>query len=519
LISNHGLLNHDIYLTEYIGVEKGVEGFVKRVISNVERGARYSKLTITNPYDQSIFPLDIASPTFSWKDNDPDSDGWLVAFSFKENRHSVYVVTKEQAWTPDKRTWELIKANSVNGSSTVAIVGFGNREDGEIISMGSVTFSTSKDVVGAPIIYKEMPLPFAYSQRYPKKSRWCLGDVSSYEKPRVILKDLSPCGFCHALSRDGKTFGMDIDYRRDKGAYMLAPVKKKMIVSRNDIISWNDLPQLSDKIPNMGLFSKISPHGRYVITTINEKPFMAIMDDLYFSQLFFPITGILAYYSREDREFHLLPGADNMDFIQTSPAWSPDGKTIAFSRAGVDEKLINIMGSRRLLKIDPEVRIDELNKKYRIRYDIYTIPFNNGMGGKPEPLRGAFDNDRSNYFPRFSPDGTWIVFTQSDTGLVAQPSSLLYIVPVEGGIARKMTCNTALFNSWHSWSPNGKWLVFVSKVNTPYTELFLTHIDEEGNDSPPVLLSRFKTFKCAAVIPEFADIKPDAIEYIELLDQ
>lgn len=345
-----------------------------------------------------------------------------------------------------------------------------------------------------------------------------MGNVSSYKEPRVILKNLSMCGFCHSFSLDGKTFGMDIDYKKDKGAYILAPVKKKMIISKKDIISWNDLTQLSDKIPNMGLFSKISPCGRYVITSVHEKPFMAIMDDLYFSQLFFPITGELAYYSRGDNKFHLLPGADNPDYVQTSPAWSPDGKTIVFSLARVDRKLTDIIGDRRLLKIDPKVRIYELNKKYRIQYDLYKIPFNNGRGGRPETLEGASNNGKSNYFPRFSPDGRWIVFNQSDTGLVAQPSSLLYIVPSSGGVARKMTCNTALFNSWHSWSPNGKWLVFASKVNTPYTELFLTHIDEKGNDSPPVLLSRFKALKYAAVIPEFANVKPDAIEDIVFID-
>ncbi len=69
-------------------------------------------------------------------------------------------------------------------------------------------------------------------------------------------------------------------------------------------------------------------------------------------------------------------------------------------------------------------------------------------------------------------------------------------------------------NSWHSWSPNGKWLVFSSKAFSPYTQLFLTHIDEAGETSVPVVLSRFAASDRAANIPEFVNTKPGAIRGI-----
>ena len=104
--------------------------------------------------------------------------------------------------------------------------------------------------------------------------------------------------------------------------------------------------------------------------------------------------------------------------------------------------------------------------------------------------------------------------------MLLMPDSELYIVPTAGGPARRLRYNTARMNSWHSWSSNSKWLVFSSKVNTPYTQLFLTHIDEDGNDSPPVLLERFASPDRAANIPEFVDLAGDAIVEIreEFLD-
>jgi tetratricopeptide (TPR) repeat protein len=76
-------------------------------------------------------------------------------------------------------------------------------------------------------------------------------------------------------------------------------------------------------------------------------------------------------------------------------------------------------------------------------------------------------------------------------------------MPATGGQLRLMRCNTAQMNSWHSWSPNSRWLVFSSKNRGPYTQLYLTHIDENGDDSPPVFLENLISQKRAANIPEF----------------
>lgn len=134
-----------------------------------------------------------------------------------------------------------------------------------------------------------------------------------------------------------------------------------------------------------------------------------------------------------------------------------------------------------------------------------------GKGGTAQPLRGASRNGRSNYFPKYSPDGRWIIFCQASNCMLLQPDSELFIIPAEGGEARRLQCDLGRMNSWHSWSPNGHWLVFTSKAHSDYTQLYLTRISEAGEASPPVWLAHMAELGRVANIPEFVDLAPGAI--------
>jgi tetratricopeptide (TPR) repeat protein len=152
----------------------------------------------------------------------------------------------------------------------------------------------------------------------------------------------------------------------------------------------------------------------------------------------------------------------------------------------------------------------------QIQYDLYRVPFNDGSGGVPEQIAGASHNGMSNNFPKVSPDGRWIVFVQCRNGQLMRPDSQLYIVPFEGGEARRLRANTSLMNSWHSFSPNGRWLVFSSKARSFYTQMYLTHLDNDGNSSPAILIDNSTASNRAVNLPEFVNIAGDGIEDIQV---
>jgi Flp pilus assembly protein TadD len=347
------------------------------------------------------------------------------------------------------------------------------------------------------------------------------------------MENVYTCANCHSFSRDGKTLGIDVDGpKNDKGLYALVPVEKNMAIRNQNVIRWSsfqeglDKPTSAPAVKRWGFMSQVSPDGRYVVTSIgppgggnlhqNQNPGFApgLMDRLFsvtynniaFTQVFYPMRGILAWYDRQAKKLRPLPGADDPHFVQTSAFWSPDEKYLVFSRAVAHDPYPDGAESPTYAN-DP--------REPQIQYDLYKIPFNEGKGGKAEPVEGASGNGMSNNFPKVSPDGRWIVFVQNHNGLLERPDSQLYIVPFKGGKARLMTCNTSRMNSWHSFSPSGRWLAFSSKAESPFTKLMLTHIDANGNDSPAIVVDNTTAANRAVNIPEFVNIPMDAMKRIE----
>ena len=57
-------------------------------------------------------------------------------------------------------------------------------------------------------------------------------------------------------------------------------------------------------------------------------------------------------------------------------------------------------------------------------------------------------------------------------------------------------------------------MIFASKHRGPYTQLYITHIDANGNDTPAVLLENFVLPERAVNIPEFVNIAYDELASI-----
>lgn len=463
------------------------------------------RIAITYPHNNTIFPPDIASPTFHWDDPGIDINNWLVLIESGGEIKFTSKYLNESKWKPDSSEWEEIKDFSIGKDITVNVIGINKNEPGRILNGGKIRINISKDSVGAPVFFRAVPLPFGFAVDNLPTISWRMASISHYSQPKIMLTNFPVCGNCHSFSMDGKTMGMDIDYANDKGSYFITDVSRNTDITFNKIITWMDYKR-EDKEYTFGLLSQISPDGKYALSTVKDRSIFVRVNDLYYSQLFFPIKGIIGIYNIKNKTFSSLPGADNKEFCQSNPIWSPDGKTVLFVKAPVYHHALAELSNEVI--IPTEYAKEFIEGKKDFKFDIYRIPFNSGQGGVAVPLEGASKNGMSNYFPKYSPDGKWLVFTQSKNFMLLQPDAKLYIMPSSGGTPRLMNCNNPnTMNSWHSWSPNGKWLIFSSKAKGPYTQLYLTHIDENGNDSPSIWLENMSIRNRAVNIPEFVNTK------------
>jgi Flp pilus assembly protein TadD len=467
-------------------------------------------LAVSYPQEGTLFPPESIAPTFVWTDTAKGPERWNITIRLEGSEPLTFQSDKPK-WKPSEETWKQVKAASVAKDAEFTIARDGG-DAGKPLSTETRRIRTSTDPVGDSIFYREVPLPFLTAVQDPSRIRWRFGTIDTVESPPIVLQNLPVCGNCHSFADNGSVLGLDVDYGNDKGAYAVIPTAKEMVMSDDKIITWADYKKEDGEL-TFGLLSRVSPTGRYVVSTVKDRSVFVATPEIAFSQLFFPIKGILVVYDRETKKFTELPGADDPEYVQSNAVWSPDGKEIMFARSKAyrAEKL----DQKNAALIDEKDVPEFTRDKKPFRYDLYRVPFNDGKGGKAVPVVGASGDGRSNFFPKYSPDGKWVVFCKANSYMLLQPDSELYIVPTAGGEARRLKYNTKLMNSWHSWSSNSRWLVFSSKVNTPYTQLFLTHIDENGNDSPPVLLEQFTSPDRAANIPEFVKLPGDAIAGIK----
>lgn len=185
-------------------------------------------------------------------------------------------------------------------------------------------------------------------------------------------------------------------------------------------------------------------------------------------------------YSLADGAKVAVEGTD--DALETCPAWSPDGRTLYTVRTA--DPMKGVTGEARM-----EVIRRSLND---LRYDLVARDFDvtNRTFSSPRTVYRASAAGKSAAWPRVSADGRWLVMTLADHGYfhVWHGDADLYLLDLKTGTVRALDeINSPAAESYHSFSHDGRWLVFSSRRDDgTYTRPYFARFDPaKGRFAPP----------------------------------
>ena len=166
--------------------------------------------------------------------------------------------------------------------------------------------------------------------------------------------------------------------------------------------------------------------------------------------------------------------------MECFPFWAPDGKTLYYCSAHFEYS--DSVGDKGLEFI---TRTQEAKYNlYKKRFDPETMQF-----GPRELVFAADSLGKSATLPRISPDGRYLMFTLAKYGVfhIWHHDADLFLLDLQTGEVRNMEeINSPDTESYHSWSSNGRWVVFSSRrYDGNYTRPFIAHVDEKGIGTKP----------------------------------
>lgn len=383
---------------------------------------------------------------------DRDVDGMMAVFSAAND--SVVVDETGGMIAISAKDWHRLIA----AADTVDITLY-TQKDGEWLRFRPFPIYIAPDEVDPYIAYRKIEPGYETWNEMGIYQR-CLED---YDESAILTNRRTDygCMNCHSFCSqdpDRMLYHLRVNYG---GTYI---VKDGMIEKLNTYT-----PQTISAL----VYPSWNPDGRFVAFSTNATSQMFHTTDPNRIEVMDSESDVVVY-DTDSHELLLCPYLTSKSAFETFPAFSPDGHTLYFCTADT---------------VAIPAAFDS------VRYNICSIAFDpasRSFGGRVDTLFNAEAIGKSAVMPRVSPDGRMLMFTMADYGNfpIWHREADLYMMDLSSGDVRPLDAlNSPDTESYHSWSSNGRWVVFASRrLDGLYTRPYIAYVNERGEVAKPVLV-------------------------------
>lgn len=331
------------------------------------------------------------------------------------------------------------------------------RRDGKWISFKPIVNKVANDEINSYLAYRLINSAYVL---------WF--DMGLYQRnlenfdEEVIIQNKSvggACVNCHSFSRNNP----------DKMMFHIRAKYPGTVIYNNGKLE--KVETKTDYTLASAAYGNWHPNGRHIAFSVNKINQNFHIFKNQSNEVSDKYSDLIVY----DTEKHIITTtpAVSTRSRENLPEWSADGKTLYFISA-------------------PEA-VDD-SARMITRYSLMKIPYDvdDNVWGEADTVISASNTGHSITFPRTSPDGRFIAFCMTNYGYftIHHKTSDIYLFDIEKQqIIKPEGLNSSETESYHSWSTNGRWLIFSSRrLDGVHTRTFIAYVEPTGKVGKPFVL-------------------------------
>ncbi len=407
-------------------------------------------------YTNVTVPVNIAPLTF---EADGKSDGIVARLTVGEEE----VVCGGMKVQPDADDWQRL-TEQAKGSAIKVEVYIEN--DDQWTRFKPFNIYVSPDSIDPYISYRLIAPSYVTYEELTISQR-CLENYDEsvvYDNMLCSADNAGQCINCHNYQQYNPE-RMQFHARQNLGGTVIAYDGKVRKINMS-----------SDSILSAGVYPTWHPWLPLIVYSTNKTVQTFHITNPDKIEVYDTTSDLIAY----DVEKNEVTNIENdPEELEVFPFWAPDGKTLYYCSAHFEYKDTIDQG------------LEFIQRFKEAKYNIYKKSFDTETYtfGPRELVFAADSLGKSATLPRISPDGRFLMFTLGNYGVfhIWHRDADLWLLDLSRDAVRNMKeINSDNVESYHSWSSNGRWVVFSSRRDDGnYTRPFFAHIDKDGHATKP----------------------------------